>query len=219
MYETSFAPTSAKPVAVLYGTFNSHTRLIAERVAADLAACGFPVEIQNVRGLRSFNPESYAAAVLAAPVHMGKHDKAMVQFVKAHRGSLERLTAAFISVSMSEAGAERRGETPENHARFVADVNMMLKRFFEETGWRPSVVLPVAGAILYSRYNFLVRFVMKQIARKEGGGTDTSRDYEYTDWDALDAFVKEFAQKIRGGEEAAGGSSKTIAAAEVVTRN
>ena len=94
----------------------------------------------------------------------------------------------------------------------------MLKRFFDETGWRPTVVMPVAGALSYSHYNFLVRFVMKQIAKKEGSGTDTSRDYEYTDWDALDAFVKEFAQKIREGAEPAGGSpAPKVAATEVMT--
>ena len=39
------------------------------------------------------------------------------------------------------------------------------------------------------RYNFLIRFVMKRIARKAGAPTDTSRDYEFTDWSTLDAFV------------------------------
>jgi menaquinone-dependent protoporphyrinogen oxidase len=217
MRETPVAPARSKPVAVLYGTFTGHTRVIAERVAADLGALGLRPEIHSVHGLEAFAPENYAAAVLAAPVEMGKHEKAMVQFVKVHRAALERLPAAFISVSLSEAGAERGSETPEKHARFVADVNMMLERFFLETGWRPTVVLPVAGAISYSHYNFLVRFIMKQIAKKEGGGTDTSRDYEYTDWDALDAFVKEFAQKIRAAGEPAGGAPEKIDATEVVT--
>jgi len=208
----------AKPVAVLYGTFDNHTRLIAERVAADLSALGFPVEIHNVRGLKPFAPGNYAAAVLAAPVHMGKHEKAMVEFVKEHRDSLVLLPTAFVSVSLSEAGAERRSEAPEKHAQFVADVNMMLKCFFDETGWRPSVVMPVAGALSYSHYNFLVRFVMKQIARSVGGGTDTSRDYEYTDWDALDAFVKEFAQKIPAAAKPPGTEAeRKVTATEVLT--
>jgi menaquinone-dependent protoporphyrinogen oxidase len=217
MSETPRPLDPAKPVVVLYGTYTNHTRLIAERVAADLDECGFPVEIHNVRGLQSFNLDSYAAAVLAAPVHMGKHEKAMVRFVKAHRAALECLPAAFISVSMSEAGAERRNETPEKHAQFVADVNMMLERFFVETGWRPTAAIPVAGAISYSHYNFLVRFVMKQIAKREGGGTDTSEDYEYTDWDALDAFANEFARKIRAAKGPAGRSPEPKVAATKVS--
>ena len=46
---------------------------------------------------------------------------------------------------------------------------------------------------MYSKYNFLVRFFMRRIAQKEGGDTDTSRDYEYTDWEALDRLVDEVA--------------------------
>jgi menaquinone-dependent protoporphyrinogen oxidase len=49
----------------------------------------------------------------------------------------------------------------------------------------------VAGTLAYSRYNFIIRFVMKRIARKNGAPTDTSRDYELTDWAALDRFVGE----------------------------
>jgi len=34
---------------------------------------------------------------------------------------------------------------------------------------------------------------MKMIAKREGRTTDTSKDYEYTDWNAVREFVKEFA--------------------------
>jgi menaquinone-dependent protoporphyrinogen oxidase len=35
---------------------------------------------------------------------------------------------------------------------------------------------------------------MRRIARKEGGGTDVSRDFEYTDWPAVRQFALEFAR-------------------------
>jgi menaquinone-dependent protoporphyrinogen IX oxidase len=66
MNETPLPVDAAKTVAVFYGTFTNHTRLIAERVAADLDACGFAVEIHNVRSLESCNLGNYAGAVLAA---------------------------------------------------------------------------------------------------------------------------------------------------------
>ena len=37
--------------------------------------------------------------------------------------------------------------------------------------------------------NFFIKMVMKTISRMAGGPTDTSRDYEFTDWVALDRFV------------------------------
>jgi menaquinone-dependent protoporphyrinogen oxidase len=72
----------------------------------------------------------------------------------------------------------------------------IVDKLLAETGWRPRRIELVAGALLYTRYNFLVRFVMRQISKAEGGDTDTSRDYEYTDWAAVDRFALEFVEDI-----------------------
>jgi len=58
-------------------------------------------------------------------------------------------------------------------------------------------VKPIAGALLYTKYNFIVRFIMKRIARQAGAATDTSKDYEYTDWAALSRFIDEFVKELR----------------------
>ena len=67
----------------------------------------------------------------------------------------------------------------------------MIDGFIKATGWRPARTLPVAGALLYTKYNFFIRFVMRRISRQAGGPTDTSRDYQFTDWAAIDRFVAE----------------------------
>jgi menaquinone-dependent protoporphyrinogen oxidase len=186
-----------KTVGVLYATREGHTRRIAEHVAADLRVRGLHPEVENVleRGA-AINLRGYSGVILAASVHAGEHESEMVKFVKAHRGELEAMPAAFLSITLSEAGAERADATPLEHARFVEEVEQMIGKFFEETGWHAQRVKPVAGALLYTRYNVLLRFLMKRIARKSGGSTDTSRDHVYTDWQALDQFVDEFALEI-----------------------
>ena len=115
----------------------------------------------------------------------------MVDFVKCHRAELERIPAVFLSVSLSEAGAENPAAPPERRAQSAADVRKMIDSFLTETGWHPSKVRAAAGALMYSKYNFLIRFVMKRIARAQGATTDTSRDHEFTDWEALDRLVDE----------------------------
>ncbi len=35
--------------------------------------------------------------------------------------------------------------------------------------------------------------IAQHIAAKEGGETDTSRDFEYTDWDEVTRFAESFA--------------------------
>lgn len=190
-----------KTVGVLYATREGHTRRIAEHVAADLRVRGLHPEVENLRErATAISLRDYSGVILAASVHAGEHESEMVKFVKTHRGELEAIPAAFLSVTLSEAGAERADATPLEHARFVDEVEQMIGKFFEETGWHAQRVKPVAGALLYTRYNVLLRFLMKRIARKSGGSTDTSRDHVYTDWQALDQFVDEFALEISAAE-------------------
>jgi menaquinone-dependent protoporphyrinogen oxidase len=195
-----------KPIAVLYATREGHTRRIAGRVAEDLRARGFDIEFKNLRDddADAIHLTDYAAIVLAASVHGGKHEREMMKFVKDHLTELERLPSAFLSVTLSEAGAEMSGKTPEERARFSADVQKVIDKFFEATAWRPERVKPVAGALLYSKYNPLVRLIMKRIAKKAGAATDTSRDYEYTDWVGLDRFVDELADELWSSAPRAG---------------
>jgi menaquinone-dependent protoporphyrinogen oxidase len=185
-----------KPIGVFYATREGHTHKIAERVAEDLRKRGFEAEVRDLRGEAAIDLKNFSSAILAASVHIGRHEPEMLEFVKQHRTELEAMPSAFLSVTLSEAGAERANATPEEHARFVADVQGMLDRFFKDTGWHPQRVKLVAGALLYTQYNFLIRFVMRRIARKAGAATDASRDYEYTDWVALDHFVEELVEEL-----------------------
>lgn len=186
-----------KPIGVFYATREGQTRRVAEHIVTDLRAHGLEAELQDVRHLKpNLAFSDYSAALLAASVHTGNHEREMVQFVKQRGPQLQGMPAAFVSISLSEAGAERVNAAPEDRARSAANVDDIVQKFFVETGWRPAAVKPVAGALRYSLYNPLIRFIMKRIARKEGADTDTSRDYEYTDWVELDRFVEGFASQL-----------------------
>ena len=60
---------------------------------------------------------------------------------------------------------------------------------------------PVACALLYTKYNVMLRFLMKRIAGKPGGSSDATRDQVDTDWEALDRFVNEFAGEISRADD------------------
>jgi len=180
-----------KPILALFATREGQTRRIAEHIAATLRAEGKAADVVDAAHLpKGFSPGAYSAAFLAASVHGGQHEKEMVQFVKRHIEELNRIPTAFLSVSLSEAGAEDTKAPQERRAQAVLDVRKMIEGFLVETGWHPTLVRAVAGALPYTKYNLLMRFIMKWISRRAGGDTDTSRDYEYTDWPALDALVE-----------------------------
>jgi menaquinone-dependent protoporphyrinogen oxidase len=125
--------------------------------------------------------DGYEAVVVGAPLRRLKYPRAIAAFVRAHRARLDRMPSAFFSVCLAAASpieAERRAaETwPE--------------RLFRASGWRPRLTATFAGALRYRRYNPLLRWLMKQIARSKGASTDTSRDHEYTDWQAVTRFAE-----------------------------
>jgi hypothetical protein len=54
---------------------------------------------------------------------------------------------------------------------------------------------------MFSKYNFLVRPAMRAIARREQGpDVDVINDRIYTDWNAVEAFVRTFiARSFKAG--------------------
>jgi menaquinone-dependent protoporphyrinogen oxidase len=118
---------------------------------------------------------------------MGKHPKRVHEFVRAERNALRTRPSAFFQVCLSAAAATRDRRTEGD--RYVEE-------FVAATGWRPDRTAVFAGALRYSQYGFLERAMMKRIAAEMGGDTDTSRDYEYTDWDAVERFAAEFADLV-----------------------
>jgi len=192
---TAVAMVTGMKAAILFATREGQTRRIAERIAGDLRQSGAAADVIDLGTAPRVILSDYALVCVAASVHVGKHERTAVAFVKRHRAELERLSAVFVSVSLSEAGVEDLARSQDERRKSSADVQRLIDDFAKETGWRPARVFPVAGALAYKRYNLLLRFVMKRIARKAGGPTDTSRDHELTDWASVDRFARELVTR------------------------
>jgi menaquinone-dependent protoporphyrinogen oxidase len=180
----------AMKAAIFYATREGHGKRVAEHIAESLRAQRFDVDVWNVRDSPELiDTQPYQLAFVIASVHLGRHEREILRFVKSHRADLVRLGAPFLSLTLSEAGAEDSAAPMEKRTAAAADAQRMIDVFVQETGWRPAYMLPVAGALTYSKYNFIIKLIMKAMARRAGGPTDTSRDYEFTDWAVLDRFV------------------------------
>jgi len=86
---------------------------------------------------------------------------------------------------------------PDEDEEAVAAAREYLDSFVEETGWQPTICASFAGAILYSHYGTFERILMRLIMRRKGHG-DVKWDQEYTDWEAVAAFAKDFAAAVAG---------------------
>jgi menaquinone-dependent protoporphyrinogen oxidase len=75
-------------------------------------------------------------------------------------------------------------------------------RFITETGWRPTKILLLAGALRYSGYDYFKQQIIKYIVMKGHGSEDTGRNYEFTDWEVLSDFVDSFLEMAGVGPRA-----------------
>jgi menaquinone-dependent protoporphyrinogen oxidase len=182
-----------KPILVLYAMREGQTREIAQHVAEYLTARGLEARLEDVESpIESIDPARFRAVVLAASIHHGSHAREMVGFVKANRQALARLPTAFLSVSLAAASATDERQAGWKHARTSAEVAKATREFLERTELRPARILPVAGALLYTEYGRLVRFVMQRITQDTEGDADTSQDFEYAAWARVDRFIDDF---------------------------
>ena len=167
---------------IVYGTTEGQTRKISERIVEDIRERRHHAELHNSTSLpASLDISAYDAIIIAASVHQHRYQSSLVHFVKEHQEQLQAKPTAFLSVSLASVLEESEQEAQEYVDQFVT-----------ETGWQPTQTELVAGALVYTQYDFFKRQIMKLIVWRGGGPTNANQDYEFTDWDALSRFVESF---------------------------
>jgi menaquinone-dependent protoporphyrinogen oxidase len=170
-------------ILVLHSSIDGHTKRIAQRIGAVLASEG------HIATLRSADAPAVAAeiercdgVIVGAAIRYGHYAAGLEPRVRDHREAIEARPNAFFSVCLTAGGP---GARPAAARRYVDD-------FMSKTGWKPETTAIFAGALRYRHYNVFTRAMIRLIMTVTGGDTDTSRDYEYTDWQAVDRFAEDF---------------------------
>ncbi len=172
-------------VLILYATVEGHTARVAEHIANGLRDKGYRVDLHRADAARaSLDLARYESVIVGASVHYGRHPGHLRTLLRKHRAALAARRSAFFSVSLSAGGP---GAKPQAARRYV-------ETFLRQVGWQPQHTAAFGGALQYSKYGALKRLLMLAFVGLAGGDTDTSRDYEYTDWDGVDRFANDFAQ-------------------------
>jgi menaquinone-dependent protoporphyrinogen oxidase len=169
---------------MVYGSTYGQTEKVTLRIAGILRGAGHEVDVY--RGDRVPEPVSfkeYDGCLVAASVIVGRHQGYVREFAHRHARELNALPSAFISV----CGAA--GDSPREAQRY-------LDSFRREAGWQPRLVHSFTGAVAYTRYAWWFRWYLKSISRRKGLPTDTSRDWDFTEWDEVDRFAGEFSRTL-----------------------
>jgi menaquinone-dependent protoporphyrinogen oxidase len=168
-------------ILVVYGSTYGQAERVAHRIAAVLSGAGHVVDINKADLLpASLQLAAYDGFVVATSVLMGHHQKYVRDFVRRNATLLNEVPSAFVSV----CGA---GRSDPRQAQSYIDT------LLRETGWRPTATTSFTGAVAYTRYGWWFRWYLKLISRWKGLPTDTSRDWDFTEWDEVDRFAAELA--------------------------
>ena len=171
---------------LVYGTTEGQTQKIARFVADHLARIGHQTEVVNAIDETATDPREFDAVIIAASIHAGRYQPAIIQFVSKHVAALAARPNAFLSVSLAAASDDEDD---------LQGLRQCVSHFTQQTEWTPQRTHHVAGAFRYTSYDFLKRWAMKYIAYRKGCPTDTTRDYELTDWEDLARFIDSFLKE------------------------
>jgi menaquinone-dependent protoporphyrinogen oxidase len=175
-------------VPVFCATTEGQTHRIASEIAATLRQQGFDSEVRCLTTpMPAVDWQNVRGAIVGASIHAGRHQQAALDFVTREARELSARPSAFFSVSLAAAS--------KNPAEVDA-VRALASGFVRQAGWQPARILSVAGTLAYTKYGFVTRQVMRYIAWREGAPTDTSRDYEFTDWNVVRQFALEVASDV-----------------------
>lgn len=167
-------------ILIIHATRDGQTARIAERMGATITAHGHAARVLSCESSAvGASLGECDAVIVGGGIRYGKHPPALEKLVRRHFAAIVMRPNAFFSVSVSAGGPGAR----------PAEARKNLERFLERASWKPDRTATIAGALLYTRYSPFIRFLMKMIVGHCGGDTDTTRDFEYTDWAAVDAFA------------------------------
>lgn len=179
--------TKAK-VLVVYGSTEGHTFKLARFILTVIREAGFEAKLANANDLyRSDTSAGFDAVIVGASVHHGAHQTSVSNFVKDSLESLRKLPSAFFSVSLNAVleDSDHQAEAQQ----YVTD-------FLEDTGWQPDRTTLVAGALRNTELDYFRRELARHIVQRTVPETNTSENFDFTDYDHLKAFVSDFLEDL-----------------------
>ena len=130
-------------ILIGYGTTEGQTARIAARLADVIRSHGLDVQTADLKQSPDADLDTYDAVIIGGSIHMGKHEDYVCDFVRQNRAGLERLPAAFFSVSLAAHGDMANAEAYVE-LRAGNGLASLASRLLQRRPSLPSVRLPQA---------------------------------------------------------------------------
>lgn len=182
----------ATRILIVYESKYGQTHKIAKFIYDRMSSKGLVVEMMNARHILPVAFSNFDGVIVGAPIYMRNYPRRLRQWVAKHSENLNKKPSAFFSVCMA---AQQKDE------RTQRDLLRISEDFFKQTGWYPKRRKVFSGAVRFSRYNPLLKLMMKWIAARSGEKLDTHRDYEYTKWNEVSRFCDDFVHSLSAASD------------------
>ncbi|NGP89879.1 flavodoxin domain-containing protein [Fodinibius halophilus] len=136
---------------IVYATTEGQTKKICEFLRDKAKKADHEVSLANALEHPS-QPKEFDAVAVGDSLHAEKYQVAVEKYVDENHKELNKKPGVFISVSLSAASDE-----PES----LEELKKITREFLDKTGWNPTFIEQVAGALRYSKYNFFKKFIMR----------------------------------------------------------
>ncbi|MBT8108194.1 MAG: menaquinone-dependent protoporphyrinogen IX dehydrogenase [Gammaproteobacteria bacterium] len=170
-------------VLILYSTTDGHTVEICKRLMSVIEAAGDSGELANLADGPQLADFQFDKIVIGASIRYGKHQKAVYDFIRNNRQTLEAHPNALFSVNVVARKPDKN--TPET--------NPYLQKFLRQIGWVPQNLGVFAGKIAYPALGPFDRTMIRFILWMTKGPTDVTGTYEFTDWNKVEDFGRKIA--------------------------
>jgi len=163
---------------IIYSTSDGQTKKICDALALQLADAGCETRVLSLAQQDQIEWAQVDKVYLGASIRYGHFNKALQSFINKQQAQLTARPNGFFCVNL----------TARKPAKNTPTTNAYMIKFLNNSSWQPQLQAVFAGALLYSKYKWHDRVMIRFIMWMTGGVTDTSQDIEYTDWAKVTQF-------------------------------
>lgn len=165
-------------ILIIHSSVDGHTTHICERICS--VRNDLDIDIISLSKTKNISLNKYEMIVIGASIRYGKYRKELFEFIDKNLNVIHSKKNAFFSVNVVARKAEKNS----------TDTNPYIEKFLQKTSWKPKIIDVFAGKIEYPKYNLFDRSIIKFIMWMTNGPTDTSKNFEFTDWSKVEKFAK-----------------------------
>ena len=156
-------------ILVAYASRKGSTAGIAQAVGKELVSAGYTVDVIEMKTVTTV--EGYNAAIIGAPVYMGKVDKDISKFVAKNRDRLASIPVAAFAVGIAPVAPqiEPVEKVLDNLTKAVSPIQLIAATVF-------------AGKLDPDKMSFIERQMTSLMKVRTG---------DFRDWNAITAWARE----------------------------